>query len=263
MGDQKREVIEEIQRMAVRLLATTAPGVGLALIGGFRYRFLDQGPRVSRDIDYHWDGDLEAKQTELLAAFERRLLPEVRRRFGYSGIAVPHAGPEGDSPFVRVVMLAFWHEGEASSRIEIPVDITRIERTDDLVVKTIGGVSYPTASDQDMIENKIIAVFTRNFLQHRDMVDIFLFANHLAASSPERIAVKLTDIQIDPNRVGKRMDDLAAGRSYHQRAIDELIDAQIEDIPAANLSRGGGGEMVFGRVIEILREQVANFTGGG
>ena len=262
MGDPKQEVTEAIQRMVVRLLATTRSGVGLALIGGFRYRFLDRGPRVSRDIDYHWAGDLAVKQSELIAAFKRRLLPEVRRRLGYTGSVAPHAGPDGDSPAVSVVLLAFWRDGETSSRIELPVEITRICCADDLVVKTMDGVAYPTASDQDMIENKIIAVFSRSFLQHRDLLDIFLFANHLAASSPERIDGKLTELGIDRGRMGKRLSDLAAGRSRHGRTIGELIDTQVEPDTAANLVLGGGAEMVFDQVIEILRRHVADFMGG-
>ena len=262
MGDPKQEVTETIQRMVVRLLATTRSGVGLALIGGFRYRFLDRGPRVSRDIDYHWAGDLAAKRSELIAAFKRNLLPEVRRQLGYTGSVAPHAGPDGDSPLVSVVLLAFWKDGEASSRIELPVEITRICCADDLVVKTMDGVAYPTASDQDMIENKIIAVFNRSFLQHRDLLDIFLFANHLAASSPERIDGKLAELGMDRGRMQKRLSDLVAGRSRHSGAIGGLIDTQIEPDTAANLVLGGGGEMVFDRVIEILRMQVADFMAG-
>ncbi|MDP6544401.1 MAG: hypothetical protein QGH60_10445 [Phycisphaerae bacterium] len=262
MGDLKEEVTETIQRMVVRLLATTRSGVGLALIGGFRYRFLDQGPRVSRDIDYHWSGDLAAKQSELVAAFRQRLLPEVRRQLGYTGSAAPHAGPEGDSPLVSAVLLAFWRDGEASSRIELPVEITRICCADGLTVKTMDGVTYPTASDQDMIESKVIAVFARSFLQHRDLLDIFLFANHLAVSSPERIDGKLTELGIDRGRTARRLSDLAAGRSYHGRTIGELIDTQVEPDAAENLVLGGGGEMVFDRVIEILSRQVADFIGG-
>jgi hypothetical protein len=262
MGDAKQEVTEAIQRMAVRLLATTHSGVGLALIGGFRYRFLDHGPRVSRDIDYHWDGDLQAKRDELITVFKRGLLPEVHRKLGYTGEATPHTGPEGESPAVSVVRLAFWKEGEAASRIELPVEITRIGCADGLTVKTMDGVTYPTPSDQDMIENKIIAVFARSFLQHRDLVDIFMFANHLAASSPQRIDAKLTEMGIDRGRLEKRLGDLEAGRVYHSGAIGDLIGTQVEAEAAANLVIGGGGAMVFECVMEILRQQVADFLGG-
>ena len=262
MGDPKQDVTEAFQRMLVRLLATTPPGVDLRLIGGFRYRLLDRSPRVSRDIDYHWAGDLAAKQGELIAAFKRKLLPEVRRQFGYAGSAAPHAPPDGDSPVVRVILLAFWTDAEASTRIELPVEITRMCCADDSVVRIMDGVAYPTASDQDMIESKIIAVFGRGFLQHRDLLDIFLFANHLAASSPRRIDGKLTELGIDRGRAAKRLSDLAAGRSYHSRAIGELIDTQVDAPTAANLVLAGGGEMVFDRVIEILRRHVAGFIGG-
>jgi hypothetical protein len=262
MSDPKQEVTEAIQRMAARLLATTHAGFKLALIGGFRYRLLDQGPRISRDIDYHWAGDLVAKRDELVDTFRRRLLPEVRRKFGYSGSASPHTGPEGQSPAVSAVMLAFWRDGEESSRIELPVEITRVRCTDDLVVKAVDGVVYPTASDQDMIENKIVAIFARSFLQHRDLVDLFMFASHLAPSSPERIERKLAELGLDCGRATKRLDDLSAGQGRHIGVIDNIIDTQVEAEVAANLTRGGGGAMVFDRVIEILRQQTSGFMGG-
>ena len=262
MGDPKQEVTEAIQRMAVRLLATTGAGFELALIGGFRYRLLDQGPRVSRDIDYHWAGDLATKRDELIDTFKRRLLPDVRRRLGYIGSASPHSGPEGESPAVSAVMLAFWRDGEASSRIELPIKITRVRCADDLVVKAVDGVVYPTASDQDMIENKIIAIFARSFLQHRDLVDLFMFASHLAPSSPERIERKMEEIGLDRTRAEKRLADLSAGRVRHIGVIDDIIDTQVEAEVGANLTRGGGGAMVFDRVIEILHQQTARFMGG-
>jgi hypothetical protein len=263
MSDQKQEITEDIQQMTARLLATTPPGVRLALIGGFRYRFLDQGSRVSRDIDYHWDGDLQAKQSELISAFKEKLLPQVRRKFGYSGRVVPHCTPEGDSLIVRTILMTFWRDGEPGSQIELPVDITRIAHTDKFTVKTRNGVVYPTPSDLDMIESKIIAVFARTVLRHRDLVDIFMFANHLAATSPQRINGKLTEKGIDRERLKKRMDGMADGRAYHSGSIDELIRTQLDPAAAANLDQAGGGGMVLVSVLKILRQQVADFIGGG
>jgi len=34
------------------------------------------------DVDYHWEGDLAAKQRDLIDFFNRRLLPDVRRQLG-------------------------------------------------------------------------------------------------------------------------------------------------------------------------------------
>jgi cytochrome c553 len=82
MEEVASEVSEQIQRMVAAFVATQPAGVGLRLVGGFRYRLLDRGVRRSVDIDYHWHGDLVAKQGELIAAFRRRLLPDVRRRRG-------------------------------------------------------------------------------------------------------------------------------------------------------------------------------------
>lgn len=70
----------------------------MLLIGGFRYRLLDHSPRFSVDIDYHWGGDLEAKQRELLGLCRRVILGQVRRELGYEGSASARTGPDADSP---------------------------------------------------------------------------------------------------------------------------------------------------------------------
>ncbi len=50
MNAQHQEM-ERIQRVIVRMIATSPAGVNLLLIGGFRYRLLDQSQRFSVDID--------------------------------------------------------------------------------------------------------------------------------------------------------------------------------------------------------------------
>ena len=58
--------VEAIQRMVARTVATHPSGRNLLLIGGFRYRLLDRSVRMSNDIDYHWEGDLDQKQLDLI-----------------------------------------------------------------------------------------------------------------------------------------------------------------------------------------------------
>jgi hypothetical protein len=63
--DDDTSPTERIQLRAVRVLATHPAGRGLCLVGGFRYRLLNESARASNDIDYHWEGDLQAKQMEI------------------------------------------------------------------------------------------------------------------------------------------------------------------------------------------------------
>ena len=63
---------DKLQRVVANLIARSPAGVQLLLIGGFRYRLLDNSQRLSVDIDYHWGGDLESKQRELLSLWPPR-----------------------------------------------------------------------------------------------------------------------------------------------------------------------------------------------
>ena len=77
MDRHRTDDMELLQRLIARTVAVNPPGRNLILIGGFRYRFLDGSARVSRDIEYHWDGNLADKQSELVKLFKRALLPEA------------------------------------------------------------------------------------------------------------------------------------------------------------------------------------------
>ena len=249
-------IAEEIQKLAARLLAINPAGHKLCLIGGFRYRLLNASCRASLDIDYHWAGDLARKQADIIALLRKKLLPEVKTRFDYDGTIQPATGPDVDSPAVRVVDMAFYRLGSAGHRIEVPVEITRIQCSDPPIVRTVGGTVFLTASDADMIESKVIALFNRLHLQARDIVDIFLFQGAFASDSAKRLAAKFAQVSLSPKVLGELMNNLAANRNQHVRALDRIIGEQLDDTQAANIKLAGGGTMIFNVVMGILQDKL-------
>lgn len=245
-------ITEEIQRQIAHLVAVSPAGAGLCLVGGFRYRLLDQGVRRSVDIDYHWEGDLSAKQRELVELFERRLLADVRRRLGLEGAVSAARGAARESIAVTVVELAFWRLGSHLGRIEIPVEITRIERADPPMVRTSAGIVYRTASNADMFESKVIAIVGRTFVEHRDLVDLHLFASHAAADAATRLRGKLARLRITSAVVHHRLEELDRLRNHHAAAIDAVIRDQIDPASAAPLMDAGGGQAVLESVCNHL-----------
>lgn len=250
--EQSTAIVDSIQKAIVRLVATSPAGFNLLLIGGFRYRFLNRSARTSRDIDYHWLGDLEKKQQELITLFRKRLLPDIRRQFGFDGRADPGTGPDAESPVVRTVLLAFWKADDKSGRIEIPVEITRVLCADSNEVRTMDGVIYPTISDADLIEGKIIAVLNRAIMAHRDLVDIFLFAGNLVPESPARIRRKLEALAIAGKDVAKCLEDLRTHADYHTKAIQAVIDTQVDREAAENINASGGAVTILENVTAII-----------
>lgn len=253
MADERHQITEQIQGMVAALVATQPAGVGLCLVGGFRYRRLDRGPRRSVVVDYHWHGGLVAKQRELIALFERRLLPDVRRQCSLDG-AVAAGDVRNGSDAVAVVELAFWRLGSSLGRIEIPVDVTRIAIIDPPVARTVDGVVYRTPSNADMLESKVIAIMCRPFIEYRDILDLHLFANHAAADAPKRIADKLARLGVDGHAVKRRLDNLVHSAGHHVRAIDALIGEQVDATQASVLASTGGGQSVLASVICLLVE---------
>lgn len=246
---------ERIQKIIARAIATSPSGNKLCLIGGFRYRLLDRSARVSQDLDYHWGGDLVAKQAELLSLLTQHVIPEVRRQLGYEGDART-AAPADESDWLRAVHLAFWQPGVPFSRLEIPVEVTRIECHDRPLVKVVDGTVYLTTSDADMVESKVIALFRRQVIEHRDLCDLFLFADRMLPDSPARLKQKLAAAGVSDSIIEQRLTFLAANRVYHARSIDQVVRTQL-DAPAADaITAAGGGEMILDAVLSLLLERL-------
>jgi len=257
MADDRAELAEQIQKKVAHLVATHPAGAGLCLVGGFRYRLLDQGVRRSVDIDYHWEGDLATKQRELIDLCERRLLPDVRRQMGLEGSVAAARGVAAESAAVAAVELAFWRLGSSIGRIEIPVEITRIECSDPPTARTANGIVYRTASNADMFESKVIAIVGHTFVEHRDLVDLYLFSSHAAPDAPARLGRKLDRLKITPATIRRRLDDLERSASHHATAIQAVIRDQVDPVSADTLADAGGGPAILATATRLLSELLA------
>jgi len=153
-------------------------------------------------------------------------------------------------------MAAFHRTGEAPDRIELPVEITSMACLDKPVVRTVAGTVYLTASDPDMIEGKVIALFNRVFLEERDILDLFLFQDSFVADAAKRLRTKLVTLQISPAAVSDQCGRLLTNRVVHARAIDEIIDDQVDVAVADNLKAAGGGNMIFDTVVNLLADKL-------
>jgi hypothetical protein len=260
MQTDRAQLVQSIQTLAAKVLATGPAGQQLHLIGGFRYRLLNASSRASADIDYHWEGDLDAKQAQIVDVLRKRLLPEVKRQFAYEGDVRPASGPDADSPAVRIVELAVFRRAEAGSRIELPIEITTIARLDPPLVRTVEGTVILTVSDADMIESKIVALLNRSFPRARDALDLFLFQDALPADARERLSRKLSALPLPQADVVARLDALEANAAVFVRQIAQVLDEQVEPAVAANLRGAGGAAMIFDTVIRLLRNLLQKGT---
>ncbi len=215
-------IVDRIQTLVATIVATHPAGHQLFLIGGFRYRLLNASARASADIDYHWEGDLQRKQAEIVDLLRSRLLPEVKRQFGYDGDVRPAAGPGADSPAVRIVEMAFYRVVERGSRVEIPIEITRVARLDPPMVRTIAGTVFLTVSDADMIESKILAFLNARFCRVRDVLDVFLFQDALRPDAPVRLSQKLKKLALPLADAIETLDRFGTNRTVHVREIERL-----------------------------------------
>ena len=247
-------IAERIQTLAATILATHPAGHQLFLIGGFRYRLLNASARASTDIDYHWEGDLQQKQAEIADVLRSKLLPEVKRQIGYDGDVRAGVGPVAESPAVQIVDTAFYRTTEPGSRIEIPIEITRVVRLDAPLVRTVAGKVFLTLSDADMIESKILAFLESRFCRVRDVLDIFLFQDALRPDAPARLSQKLRVLRRPLADAIRALDRFEANRPVHVRELERLLDEQVVPAVTANLRAAGGGPMVWESATGLLRD---------
>ena len=107
-----------------------------------------------------------------------------------------------------------------------------------------------------MVESKVIAVFNRRELQHRDIVDLFLFQNRLLPGSGQRLAVKLRTLNISVAGVQERIADFGQHAGYHARAVQVIIDTQLDSPSAAQVNDAGGGRMVLETSLAVLKRLI-------
>jgi len=257
--NNKTELAEDIQNLIVRIVATSPAGRNLQLIGGYRYRLLNRSPRRSNDIDYNWDSDLEAKRNELLTLFRRKLLPDVKRTTGHEGSVGNADGPEDDTNMVKGIELAFYNAAIPDSRIVIPVEITRISRSDPPLAVAAESTIILTVSDQDMVESKVIALLNRTFVTARDFIDVFLFRTHVRDNSQKRLEEKLFSQGITGESVRSRLDALQKNRVAHVKSVAEAVNAQMDEEARLTLAAGGGAETIYESVMGILQTLTENF----
>ncbi len=248
------QIIESIQKLIVTFLARHSSGYKLYLIGGFRFRFIDESCRFSRDIDYYWEGDLVEKQTGLIAVLNKDVIPEVSRQFAYTGQARAAIGPDSESEVVKTIDLAFWKEGEAGSRIEIPVDIMKFACLEKPIARTRHGVIVATPADNDLVEGKVVALLNRWPLQERDFIDLFLFEKMLTKLSGPNIKQKLSQYNFDSSRIKQKLELISQSSDIHKRAIDTIISQQLEPQSAAQLIEAGGGAFIFEQTLKIIKK---------
>jgi hypothetical protein len=254
------DIVEQAQGMAARIIATHREGVGLRLIGGFRYRLLDASGRKSADLDYAWDEDLELKRDEVVRLLQRSLLPEVNRRLGLDGSVYASNPPGEESASVKTAEVALFGPAVAG-RIEIPIDITRIPCMDPPVAVTVKGTVHLAASDADMVESKVLAVFLRSPLAARDFVDLFFFRDRVHPDIGKRLAAKCRELQLGTSWMDEAWRRILARRAVIEAGIDRVISEQVDSAVADNLRLAGGAGMVCAGAMELIEKTTRRARG--
>ena len=85
------------------------------------------------------------------------------------------------------------------------------------------------------------------------LFDLYRIMHNVAFSVP---AAKAKEARQDAESILKRLNDLDENADYHARAVQAIIDSQLEPVVAEQVNAGGGGKTVFGRAWDMIRLNV-------
>ena len=243
---------ETITRLVLVEIARSAAGHQLCLIGGMRYRLINGSPRVSNDLDFSCGDEPHIRQAEIVTLCREVILPLVRTRYGLSGSADAAAGPDANSPVCSTVDLAFWTDAPPYFRIDLPIDITTFPCLDTPEPHVIDGSICLAASDRDMIENKLLALFSRSVTAARDFVDLFLFGSGLHPVDPGRLLRKMATIGLSCGDAHAKLSGFLHARVEHCQKIERVCREQLEESTYRSLSKAGGVGTLFDSVLRQI-----------
>jgi hypothetical protein len=252
----ERDQVETLQRLVAETIAKSHVGVGLCLIGGFRLRLLDNSARWSTDIDYHWDGDLAAKQAELVAALRKELVPRVRQITGWACTIEAQPESEADARLVRTVEVTM--HAEAGS-IVIPVDVLNIPCADSPETRTLRGTVYLSVSDEDVIESKILSVMGPR-VAVRDLVDLALYESALRPDSRDRVLTKLEQLHPSPVSIEAGVARLRRDLERYVASATQIIKSQMDPASARQILDHDGVRDLVTRAIRIVEDHAAEYV---
>jgi hypothetical protein len=123
-----------------------------------------------------------------------------------------------------------------------------IPRADPPKAYTAEGAIVLTVSDQDMVESKVVALFSRLYYQPLDVLDIYLFSHFVGHDSAARITEKLKSV-VSPKAVERRLAEIDRYQEGYCREFDQEIDKTVDQEAAQRLKAAGGAEMILSQVL--------------
>ena len=63
---------------------------------------------------------------------------------------------------------------------------------------------------------------------------------------------------VGPDVIDRKMKDFSEHSAYHAKAIQAVIDSQLDPVAAANIAAAGGAGMILERVVQILEKMVCS-----
>jgi hypothetical protein len=77
-----------------------------------------------------------------------------------------------------------------------------------------------------------------------------------AGTRRQALATKFRKLKINPASVASQVTQMRHNRARHAKALDRIIEEQVDSSSAANLKSAGGGAMIVDRVMELLAERL-------
>lgn len=218
--DFKTILTDELQAFFLEEFYKNPASNGVVLLGGGRFRHINNSIRFSIDLDFFKTKYFEFNK--VLNFISGRFVKLVDEKFNVSAriIDIP---PWQKSHAVETVRLLVYDMDKDFHQIELDFDFIMREPLAGFEKNLLKNVVVITCNPAESLEEKLISIYERDNLKIRDIFDLWYYRNLAKDLNRNNIQKKLAERNISSESIINRLKDFDKHREYYLKEIRNII----------------------------------------
>lgn len=218
--DLKTILIDEIQAFFLEEFYKNPSSNGTVLVGGGRFRHINNSLRFSVDLDFFQDKGFNEKNIQ--GFISGKFIKLLEQRFGVSARII-ETPPWQKTHNIETIRLLVYDKDNDFYQIEIDFDFIMRKPYSGYEKELFRNVVILTSTNEESLEEKLISVFEREPIKIRDLFDFWYYRDLVKKFDKDRIQKKLKERGVSKDSIEKRLKDFTLHRDYYIREIKNII----------------------------------------